>query len=253
MTHRWIRPVVVAALVLMIGATTLAQRGGYRGGFNASGGNTPYDGRFVFVRMAYNDYGFRGGARWAHDYPDGESRFLKMLATITNIPTHVNESSIMSFSDPEIYKFPVIYLVEPGGWDMSDQDVKTLRAYLQKGGFLIVDDFPRGAWPNFEYQMSRVFPEGPWRDMVPKDQVFHTFFEIESLDLPIVYPQLGGYPIFRALYTDNDPKKRMLVIANFQNDISEYWEFSETAWKPISENNTAFQFGINEFLYGITH
>ena len=48
----------------------------------------------------------------------------------------------MSFSDPELFKFPVAYLVEPGYWYMSDSDVTTLRAYLHKGGFLIVDDFP---------------------------------------------------------------------------------------------------------------
>ena len=50
----------------------------------------------------------------------------------------------MRFSDPELFKFPVAYLVEPGFWYMSESDVTNLRAYLLKGGFLIVDDFPSG-------------------------------------------------------------------------------------------------------------
>ncbi len=33
--------------------------------------------------------------------------------------------------------------------------------------------------------------------------------------------------MFRALFEDNDPKKRMLAVANYQNDLSEFWEFSE--------------------------
>jgi hypothetical protein len=252
MSRRLIRPVLVAILVTLIGATALAQRGGYRGGFSAYSGNTPYDGRFVFVRMAYES-SRRQGAAWAHDYPDGESRFLRMFTSITNVPAHVNESSILSFGDPEIFKFPVIYFVEPGEWYMSDADVKNLRAYLQKGGFLILDDFPARAWANFEFQMSRVFPEGQWKELDVKHPIFHCFFEIETLDLPIVYTQLGGAPVFLAMFEENNDKKRMQVVVNFQNDISEYWEYSETSWKPVSENNEAFKFGINEFIYGITH
>jgi hypothetical protein len=247
-----IRLAVVALLVGLIGATALAQRGGYRGGFTSYSQNTPYDGRFVFVRMAYPSYR-RQGALWAHDYPDGEARFLRMFTSITNVPAHVNTSSIMEFGDPELFKFPVLYFVEPCDWDMTDADVKNLRAYLEKGGFLILDDFPRSAWNNFEFQMSRVFPEGRFQDIDIQHPIFHCFFEIETLDLPVVYPQLGGTPIFRALFQENNPNKRMQVMVNFQNDISEYWEYSETSWKPVSENNEAFKFGINEFLYGITH
>jgi hypothetical protein len=101
--------------------------------------------------------------------------------------------------------------------------------------------------------MSRVYPEAHWQDLDITHPIFHCFFEIETLDLPVVYSQLGGRPIFRALFEQNNPQKRMQVMVNFQNDISEYWEFSERSWKPVSESNEAFKFGINEFIYGITH
>jgi hypothetical protein len=252
MTRRFVRPVLVAVLVSLIGATALAQRGGYRGGINSYQGNTPYDGRFVFVRMAYPTSG-RGDAAWAHDYPDGESRFLRMFTHVSNVPAHVNTSAIMSFGDPDIFKFPVLYFVEPGPWDMTDAEVVNLRSYLQKGGFLIVDDFPRRAWGNFEFQMSRVFPEGRFQELDISHPIFHCFFEIDTLNLPVVYTNLGGAPVFLGLFDENNQKKRMQVMVNFQNDISEYWEFSESSWKPISESNEAFKFGINEFIYGITH
>jgi hypothetical protein len=249
MRHRVGRPVIAAALVLMVGATLLAQRGGFR----TYNGNPQYDGKFQFVRMSYAFFG-RQQAPWAHDYSRGEENFLKIFNAVTNAPMHVTESSVMAFDDPEIFKNPVIYLVEPGYWEMTPEQAKNFHDYIVKGGFLIVDDFPQWAWSQFDMQISKSFPDLQWQSIDITHPIFHSFFELESLDLPIVYPQLGGKPIFRALFENNDPTKRMYAIANYQNDISEYWEGSPlTSFKPVAEDNEAFKFGINEFIYGITH
>ena len=234
-------------------ATTLAQRPGSYSQRQSYTGNVRYDGKFVFVRMSY-PFGGRQGAPWAHDYPVGEEHFLKILTSISNVDAHISESSIMSFSDPELFKFPVAYLVEPGFWYMSESDVTTLRAYLQKGGFLIVDDFPQRAWGNFEQQMARVFPDLHWTELTDaKHAIFHSFFEINSLDIvPMAY-NLGDKPRFMALFEDNDPSKRMVAIANYQNDLSEFWEFSEVGRYLVQDSNEAYKVGVNQFIYGITH
>jgi hypothetical protein len=258
------RRLVFAAAVVLIaaaGATTawarrVPQRPGYSGPQSYSR-NVRYDGRFVFIRMSYA-YSGRSIAPWSHDYNAGEFHFLKIMQAVTNIDPHIDESSIMSFSDPELFKFPVAYLVEPGYWTMSDTDVTTLRAYLQKGGFLIVDDFPlssRGVdtWGNFDSQISRVFPEGKWMRLDAKNPLFHSFFEIDDIsNIPTAY-NLGSGPQFWALYEDNDPTKRIMVIANYMNDISEFWEWSDKGQYLMSDTNEAYKFGVNEFLYGITH
>jgi hypothetical protein len=67
------------------------------------------------------------------------------------------------------------------------------------------------------------------------------------------YPNLGERPIFRALFKDNDPAARMQVIANYQNDLSEFWEASKTERYIVDETNEAYKVGVNEFMYGITH
>ena len=254
-----------AVLVVAAGAVTIwAQRPGGNGNQNRSqgsySGNVPYDGKFVFIRISYASYS-RMQAPWAHDWPDGEKNFMKLFTALSNVNAHVDQTSIMSFSDPELFKFPVAYMVEPGYWQMSESDVTNLRAYLQKGGFLIVDDFPqisRGgagdSWGNFELQMSRVFPEAKWKEFTDATHpIFHSFYEIESLGIePMAYSK-GDRPRFLALFEDNDPNKRMLVIANYQNDLSEFWEFSGTGRYLVSDNNEAYKVGINQFVYGITH
>ena len=257
--------VLISALVLVVAAgagTIWAQRPAGNGNQNRSNqsysGNARYDGKFAFVRMSYGWGGGRG-APWAHDWPDGEHNFMKLFTALSNVNAHVDETLIMSFSDPELFKYPVVYLCEPGYWQMSESDVTNLRAYLQKGGFLIVDDFPqfsRGmdSWGNFEVQMSRVFPEARWTEFTDtKHPIFHSFYEIDSLGIvPMAY-NLGDRPRFLALFEDNDPNKRMLAIANYQNDLSEFWEFSGTGRFLVSDNNEAYKVGINQFVYGITH
>ncbi|MEO7190400.1 MAG: DUF4159 domain-containing protein [Vicinamibacterales bacterium] len=257
MTRTFWRAAGITILALAAGATALAQRGGFRQPMSYSD-NVPYDGRFVFVRMSYPTLGLGGRNSfyppWSHDYPDGERHFMQILTAVTNLSGHVDGSSIMSFDDPEVFKNPVIYLCEPGYWSISDAQVVALRSYLQKGGFLIVDDFPSVAWSNFEEQMRRVFPQGSWLDMneLPAHPIFHAFYEVDANNIPTYY-DLGGKPDFRAMFEDNDPTKRMYVIANYKNDLSEYWEFSETGLKPVDESNEAYKFGVNEFIYGITH
>jgi hypothetical protein len=239
------------------GAALLAQRGGFGGGSRFRGvmANLPYDGQFTFVRMSY-PVGFGGGRQgppWSHDYPVGEAHFMSILTGVSNVRGHRDGSNVLAFDDPEMFKYPVIYLVEPGYWDLGDAEAAALRDYLMKGGFLIVDDFPSWAWPNFEAQMSRVLPRGQWRDLAVDHPIWHSFFEIASLDLPPPYPELGPQALYRALFEENDPAKRMYVVANYQTDISEYWEFSETGAYIVDQSNEAYKFGVNEFIYGITH
>jgi hypothetical protein len=251
-----LRGLVMALLVIALGATLFAQRGGFgrrsrdffRGSFSS---NVPYDGKFVFVRMSYPVY--RGDLAWAHDYPDGERNFMTIFETITNTPSHVFETNIVAFGDPEMFKFPVIYLCEPGFWELAADEAVALRDYLVKGGFLIVDDFPAEAWRNFDLQMSRVFPTGQWIELDADHPVFHSFFEIDPYSVLSAYPELGGPPVFYGLFEDNDPTKRMYAIANYRNDLSEFWEASTRGYAVVAPDNEAYKIGINQFIYGITH
>jgi hypothetical protein len=243
---------VAIAVILAAIATPTAQRGGGRYQQQSYSGNVTYDGRFAFVRISYPDWGRM--PRWAHDHPRGEEHFLKMWSELTNAPSHVNESSVMHLGDPEIFKFPILYMAEPGYWQLqSDEEARSVRAYLEKGGFMIFDDFRNfREWGNFEYQMTRVLPEGRWEDLTIDHPIFHSFYEINSFDIiPQAYDQ--GRPTFRGYFQDNDKQKRLMVVAAFNTDMSEFWEWSDTGYAPVAVNNEAFKIGINLFMYGLTH
>ena len=250
----------VMLVLLTVGVSSaLAQRRGFGGGGRnrqAIQPNPPYDGRFAFVRLRYGpDYGFVSqGLPWSHDYPTGEQHFMKILNELSYLNAHADETSILPLDSPDLCKYPVAYMAEPGFLTLTDAEVAAFRAYLLKGGFVIFDDFAerRGGWDNFEMQMRRVLPEGRFVDLDAQNPIFHAFFEIPDLDIIPQYYD-AGKPIFRGIYENNDPMKRLLVMVNFNTDISEFWEFSDTGLKPIDESNEAYKLGVNYIIYGMTH
>lgn len=238
-----------------------------RGGPTPSleGGVLPYDGKFTFARLRYETGmprgggGFfrRGGWReppWAHDYPRAERNFMKILKEVTVIDPYLGPAggSILGLDSPELFKYPVAYMSEPGFWTMTEAEAQNLRRYFQKGGFVIFDDFRGADLVNFEEQLRRVLPDAR---LVPLDgthPIFHSFFDIDSpLDFIQMYDE--GQPVFYGVFEDNDPKKRLLLIANYDNDIGEYWEYSDTGYNPIDLTNEAYKFGVNYIVYALTH
>jgi hypothetical protein len=227
-------------------------------------GNTPYDGRFVFVRVRYNSgfsgYGRRGGGpKWAHDYPRGEVHFAKILKEITYVNPRTDGSNILTLDDPELFNYPIAYMAEPGDWLPTDKEAESFRAYLKKGGFAIFDDFREreGAWDNLQEQMNRVLPGARWIDVGDgARQIWHSFFEIPNPMSLAPHPTYAGWglvPRYFGIFEDNNPAKRLMVIANVDGDISEYWEWSDTGFAPVALDNEAYKYGINYFIYGITH
>jgi uncharacterized protein DUF4159 len=248
----------LVVVVLMVGAAAslVAQRRGGFGGRFASipiAPNAPYDGRFTFVRVRYGpDYGYASQRLpWSHDYPAGEQHFMRIMNEVSFLNAHTSETNILTLDNPALTRYPVIYFCEPGAWTMSDEEAAGLRAYLTKGGFMIVDDFRYQHWSAFEAQMRRVLPDARFVDLELSHPIFHAFFEIKTLDVPQYYDPPP--PIFRAIYEDNDPAKRIMVMINYNTDISEYWEWSDTGIKPIDESNEAYKLGVNYVIYGITH
>lgn len=69
--------------------------------------------------------------------------------------------------------------MEAGYLTLSDIEVKALRAYLQKGGFLIIDDsredFQRGksGWANTEVMLALVLPGLHPVDMETSHPIFN--------------------------------------------------------------------------------
>lgn len=218
--------------------------------------NVPYDGKFTFARIRYTPLGGGEGFRfrdlkWDHDYPRAERNFMKILSEITLLQPYLEGGNIFAADDPELMKYPIAYLCEPGFWTMTEEEKVALRAYLAKGGFLIIDDFAGQHWYNFETQVRELLPEARLVRLDESEPIFDSFYHIESL--AFAHPNYGLPSEFWGVYEDNDPSKRLLMIVNYNNDIGDYWEWSDAGFLPIDLTNEAYKLGVNYVMYGFTH
>lgn len=217
--------------------------------------NLPYDGRLTFARVrfetrdAWSGWAY-GMPAWAHDFPVAERNFMQILSEITTARTFIGGSRIVDLSDPELFRYPIAYLCEPGHWTMSDEEADALRSYVLKGGFLIFDDFARYDWANFEAMMNRVLPGVQFFRLDVDHPLFNAFFDIESLEMR--HPNERVMAEFFAVYENNDPDGRMLAVVNYNNDIGDYFEYSDRGWLPVDISNEAYKLGVNYWVWALT-
>jgi len=259
---RIVWPAVIVVAVFAGAAGVFAQRRFFERGVTVrTGPNQPYDGRFAFLRVKYETapggYWWRGLPSWSHGYPLAEQNLMQIMRGISYLDAH-EKIDTLTLDDPDLYKYPVAYIIEVSWWTLTDREAATLRDYLNKGGFLIVDDFKAPGdfgspgWEPFETNMRRVLPDVRFFPMDVSHPIFHCFFEIGDLDIiPQAYN--AGKPIFRGVFEDNDPHKRLQIIINYNTDVSQFWEWSGTGLRPIDQTNEAYKLGVNYIVYGMTH
>jgi hypothetical protein len=207
---------------------------------------------FTFVRVEWQGgrtgfgLGFAGGRvpLWAHDYPTAEQNFYVALDALTSLPITF-ENKILTLREQAIFDFPLLYICEVGYWAPDEEETKMLGEYLNRGGFLIVDDFRSDfEWSNFVRHMQRIVPEAP--QLLDLDHpVFHCFFEFSELARHSPY---GGLtPHYYAIFNADG---RMMALINYNNDIGDGWEWPESDREFSTE---AFKLGINYLIYAMTH
>jgi hypothetical protein len=185
-----------------------------------------------------------------HDYPRGERNFTKILGELTTVRAHTEQSVVLHLSDPDLAKYPVAYMAEPGFWRPSDPEVSALNAYLRKGGFIIFDDFRGGHWFNLEAQMRRVLPDLRFVQIDGTHPIFDAFYRIPAPESVQSYSEYS--PTYWAIFEENDPKKRMIALANRDGDLSEYWEYAGEGFFPVDLTNEAYKLGINYIVYALS-
>jgi len=264
------RTFLLVAGVLVCAAAMLAQRGDFGRG-QSFVADFPKEGDFHFIRTEYTDLpqyqrGFRFVSRdarangwWAQDWPDADNHFSFGLKRLTNL--QVGEPRHVALTDDRLFDYPWIYATQTGYWDLNAAEVLKLREYLNRGGFLMVDDFwgPGNAeWDVFQQTMDRVLPGHAITTIRLSDSVMHVLYDIEQKDLtyiPGTRHLYRGQPPGTSPQWDaiNDDKNRMVVAVNYNTDIGDAWEYADAPEYPADMTTLAYRYGINYIMYAITH
>jgi len=216
---------------------------------------------FYFTRAVYSSGGrrFRRQA-WATDYPKADRQFLTVLRRLINLDASEYENAVR-LDYPDLRRFPFLYALEVGDMALSEPEVEGLRNYLLAGGFLMIDDFwGTWQWENFQYEMSRVFPDRPIVDIPMDHPIFNMVYDIhEILQVPNVgngvrggptYEQDGYVPAARGIFDDQG---RLVVAINWNTDLGDAWEWADNPYYPLKFSTFAFEMGVNFIVYAMSH
>jgi hypothetical protein len=215
-------------------------------------------GKITLARLRWgSDFGGsrRGGFSnaWNHDYPRAEQHLSLITKELTFADIRTDSDVIVALDDPKLFDHPIALMWEPGFWTLTDGEAESFRSYLLKGGFAIFEDFDGPEqWRTFEAQMRRVLPDGRLVRLEKTHFIFDSFFRIKDIDA-ILHPMYGLRPSYYGIFEGNDASRRLMVVANFDNDVPEYWEWSGQGVFPFDTSNEAYKLGVNYVIYGITH
>lgn len=225
---------------------------------------------FTFARVRYDSGGRwgrrRGGGQWETDFPDAELNLSFRLQQMTSLKVNP-EPVVVDLTQPNLGDYPFLYIVEPGRMTLRDEEVTGLRQYLDKGGFLMIDDFwGEEEWANLEQEMKRVYPDREIIDLPIEHPIFHSVFDLKekpqipNIDFALHFRGTGitweredaKEVHFRAIL---DAKGRMVVIICHNTDLGDGWERegeSEWYFHEFGEKK-AYPMGINIIFYAMTH
>jgi len=211
---------------------------------------------FFWARAMYSGNGWRGGT-WSIDYPKSDQQFLIVINRLIRLNAY-DCDNVIALWDPDLFKFPLIYMLEVGGMYLTEAEVVNLRKYMEAGGFVIVDDFwGQRDWDNFLWNMRRVFPDKSIVDIGLDHPIYHSYYEIEKVEqVPAINNVVqrtecyGCYPEVRGMYDDQG---RLMMMINFNTDLGDAWEWAESPAYPLDLSTYAYQMGANMIVYAMSH
>ena len=213
------------------------------------------------------------GAGWRTDYPWGERHLLMRLSELTK--TRISRSApnvphawLVRLTDDALFDCPYLMASDVGTIGLSEAEASRLRLYLEKGGFMWVDDFwGNAAWDQWTREFQKVMPAPDYviKDVPLDDPIFHSMFEVKKV--PQVsnirfWRSTGGastsergeeseVPHFRAV---RDKHGRIVAVMTHNTDISDSWE-RETDDPRFFQQFApdGYALGIDVVLYALTH
>jgi Domain of unknown function (DUF4159) len=275
MRPRIIVALALALLIASVAAAQFRQRG--RGGFSQRAAlryatMDDFDGSFQFCRVVFRQANDGDGGNWSVDFPRADENLSIRLSELTKTPVSMDSDGLpkhllLNLASPELFHCPFIMMTEVGSVYLNDAEVKGLREYLLKGGFLWADDFwGNWAWEVFQREMRKVLPPQtyPTVDLPIEHPIFHSLMGLNKVpQVPSINFWLGSgggtserglesaTPHGRAIL---DEHQRVMVFITHNTDLGDSFEREGDSREYFLQFSVpGYALGVNVLLYALSH
>lgn len=172
--------------------------------------------------------------------------FTRFIRDHTDIPVDTLEKAVR-LTDPELSAYPFLFATGHGVIRFSEEEKEHLRAWLEAGGFLFVND-SYGMAEGFLKEMKEIFPE---REVVepPFDHpIYHILYDFPS-GPPKIHEHDGKAPRGYAIMV----KDRIAVYFLVESDIGDGWEDPQVHNDPPEKREAALKMGANLLAYAMLY
>ena len=232
-----------------------------------------FDGSFVYCRGFYNSVRREaGGQGWSTDYPGADNNFSVRLAELTRVPVKLDDNrqpnyGVVSLTDPLLFRCGILFMEDVGTAQLSPAEIRALRDFLLKGGFLWVDDYWGSyAWDRWSDQIAQVLDPGrfPTVDLPLDHPLMHTLYDVRDYlqvsSIQFWYSNGGaiserGHDSAQVHYRGiHDEQGRLMVLMTHNTDVADTWEREGESREYFDLfSPRGYAIGVNVVLYALTH
>jgi len=201
-----------------------------------------------------------GFTSWTQDYPRADRHFAAAVRRLTRLHARSTEQPSNPDDLDDFFNWPWLAAGEMGDWKLTSAQANTLREYLLRGGFLMLDDFwGKAEWDRFMETMREIVPDRPIVDIENPDAVFHIVYDLDNrYQIMGQWAMMGGMadrwigsvPGWRGIY---DEKGRLMVVITYNNDVGDSWEYADDPVYPEKYSALGIRLGVNDVIYALTH
>lgn len=200
-------------------------------------------GRIPGSEMTIGRLHYEGGGDW-YANPSSLPNLLQAIRSGTRLRVAEREK-VVTLDDDDLWTVPYLYMTGHGNVRLSDAQLRTLRRYLEQGGFLHADD-NYGMDVSLRRELGRLYPNLELVEVPLEHPIYHVVYQFPE-GLPKVHEHDGKPAQGLGLFIDG----RLAVFYSYQSDLGDGWEDPDVHRDPPEVREAALRMGVNLFAYAV--
>ncbi len=193
------------------------------------------------VRVARVKYG--GGGDW-YNNPSSIPNLLTEFERRTGVRT-VKSEKVLAITDENLRAYPFLYMTGHGTIKLTSEERDVLRAYLEDGGFLFIND-SYGFDQSVRAMVRDLFPERAFEELPNSHPIYHSFYDLPGL--PKIHEHDKKAPQGFGVTIDD----RLVIYYVYESDIGDGLADPEVHHDTPEKRELAAKMAVNVLMYAIT-